>query len=150
MGLATGSHVSRQQRQLPTTLTDEKSVRTEHDAHDAIVVTPDIHSMVGVRSDILSMGPALNRKRTASDMEGRPAKRIRIRHHEIRYRQAGAEEAALGAKDDVFFQGQLLRAISLELSAVGFTGATPEALEAFRADVEECEEDHCELFGNPS
>lgn len=42
-------------------------------------------------------------------------------------------------QDAVFIQGQLLRSISTALAAVGFDSATTSALEAFRAETEECE-----------
>ncbi len=59
-------------------------------------------------------------------------------HHATKYRQKLAIECLSGAQDESFFEAQLLRAISLALSTVGFDSVKPEALEAFRADVDRC------------
>jgi hypothetical protein len=41
-------------------------------------------------------------------------------------------------QDEAFFQSQFLRAITLQLGAAGFDSATPSAMEALRAQAEEC------------
>ena len=47
-------------------------------------------------------------------------------------------EITAAAHDEEFFQMQLLRAVSVALSAAGFAGVDPTALESFRALTEEC------------
>lgn len=59
-------------------------------------------------------------------------------HHATNIRQELGLECLSGVHDESFFEAQLLRAISLALSAVGFDGVKPTALEAFRAEVETC------------
>ena len=63
---------------------------------------------------------------------------MRIAHHYLHHQQELAAEAASAAQDEAFFEAQLLRTISLVLSAVGFDSVKPTALEAFRAEVEQC------------
>jgi transcription initiation factor TFIID subunit 8 len=84
---------------------------------------------------------AMDRQPSSFDtgtQDGRPAKRRRIVHHGIKYKQPLASEALDVVQDDAFFQSQLLRSISLALTAVGFDSVLPSALEAFRAEVEDC------------
>jgi hypothetical protein len=59
-------------------------------------------------------------------------------HHATNFRQELAVECLSGTQDESFFEAQLLRAISLALTTVGFDSVKPEALEAFRADVDRC------------
>jgi hypothetical protein len=59
-------------------------------------------------------------------------------HHATKIRQERGLESLDGIHDVSFFEAQLLRSISLSLSAVGFDSAQPHALEAFRAEVETC------------
>jgi hypothetical protein len=59
-------------------------------------------------------------------------------HHATNIRQALGVEVLSGVHDAAFFEAQLLRAISLALSTVGFDSVKPTALEAFRAEVETC------------
>jgi hypothetical protein len=68
-----------------------------------------------------------------------PLKRHRRVQHSIKYKQPYAAESVNGIQDEGAFQSQLFRAIGLALSAQGFDEAQPLALEAFRAEVEECE-----------
>lgn len=63
---------------------------------------------------------------------------MRIVHHTTRIHQDGVDEAASKLQDEAFFEAQLLRSISLALSAVGFDSVKPTALEAFRGEVEQC------------
>jgi transcription initiation factor TFIID subunit 8 len=63
---------------------------------------------------------------------------MRLIHHSTHIHQERAQEAALKAQDEAFFDAQLLRAISLTLSSVGFDSVKPTALEAFRGEVEQC------------
>ncbi|KIW04071.1 uncharacterized protein PV09_04888 [Verruconis gallopava] len=58
-------------------------------------------------------------------------------HHATTIRQDLGVECLSGAQDESFFDAQLLRSITLALSAVGFDSVKPAALEAFRARVEE-------------
>ncbi len=59
-------------------------------------------------------------------------------HHATNIRQELGVDALSGVHDERFFEAQLLRAISLALSTVGFDSVKPTALEAFRAEVETC------------
>ena len=97
--------------------------------------------MVGILNIHQSISMTIDTERPAPsyvlDAE-RGMKRMRTRHHGTGRRQLYAEEAVTMTSDEEIFQVQLLRALSLELSAVGFQGATPEALEALRAEVEQC------------
>lgn len=68
-----------------------------------------------------------------------------LMHHSTNHRQEGAVESLAGSQDEAFFQAQLQRSISLALSAVGFDAVNPIALEAFRAEVEECKSSSCAL-----
>jgi hypothetical protein len=70
--------------------------------------------------------------------EAHPPKRMRQVHHTIKHRQPFASESIAGVQNESVFQSQLLRAITLALSAQGYDEAQPLALEAFRAEVEEC------------
>jgi hypothetical protein len=63
---------------------------------------------------------------------------MRFAHHAVRHQQASAVESLSGAQDEDFFEAQLLRSISLALSAVGFDSVKPTALESFRAEVDQC------------
>ena len=45
--------------------------------------------------------------------------------------------------DEEAAQTMLTRSIGLALEAVGFEAATPDAMEAFRVDVEECMRSYC-------
>jgi len=56
-------------------------------------------------------------------------------HHATKVKQQNAVESLSGVHDEAFFEAQLLRSISLALSAVGFDSVKPTALEAFRAEV---------------
>lgn len=67
-----------------------------------------------------------------------PPKRMRQVHHAIKYKQPLASESTRGIQNENVFQSQLLRAITLALSAQGYDEAQSLALEAFRAEVEEC------------
>lgn len=59
-------------------------------------------------------------------------------HHATKVKQDLGVECLAGVHDESFFEAQLLRSISLALSAVGFDGVKPTALEAFRAEVVAC------------
>ncbi|KAF2840248.1 hypothetical protein M501DRAFT_911077, partial [Patellaria atrata CBS 101060] len=65
------------------------------------------------------------------------SKRRRLVKHGIKHKQNFEEDPTERPQDEAFFQSQLLRALSLNLSAVGFDGAKPSALEMFRGAVEE-------------
>jgi transcription initiation factor TFIID subunit 8 len=65
-------------------------------------------------------------------------KKARRFHHSIKFRQLAAVQSLQGAQDEVFFQSQLLRAITLSLSAQGFDSVDSTALEGFRLATETC------------
>ena len=70
--------------------------------------------------------------------EAHPSKRMRQVHHSIKHKRALAHESANALQDESVAQSQLLRAITLALSAQGYAKVNPVALEEFRAEVEEC------------
>lgn len=61
-----------------------------------------------------------------------------LMHHATKIRQELAVDCLSGFQDESFFEAQLLRAISLALTTVGFDSVKPSALEAFRAETETC------------
>jgi hypothetical protein len=69
-------------------------------------------------------------------------KKRRIVHHRLHHKQERASDLKdliddQHGVDGGFIKQQMLRAIGVELKAVGFDGASPLALEAFRAQTEE-------------
>jgi hypothetical protein len=72
------------------------------------------------------------------DDSQRSSKRARKHIHSIKFRQPAAVQSIQGAQDEVFFQSQLLRAITLSLSAQGFDSVDSTALEGFRLATETC------------
>ena len=68
-------------------------------------------------------------------------------HGQIRHHQLGWDFQRAQIKepwqDDEAVQLMLMRSIGLALEAIGFEAAAPDALEAFRVDVEECMRSHC-------
>ncbi|KAF2812392.1 uncharacterized protein BDZ99DRAFT_518238 [Mytilinidion resinicola] len=73
-----------------------------------------------------------------ADDDALPAgKRPRIIHHKLKHKQAAYVDPMIAPQDEVFFQSQLLRAITLQLGAAGFDSATPSAMESIRAQAEE-------------
>ena len=71
----------------------------------------------------------------------RAAKRRRTeapRRHRLRHVQQTPNHIEPAPQDTLFVQSQLLRSIGTALAAVGFDSVRPSALEAFRADTEEC------------
>ncbi|EKG14401.1 Bromodomain transcription factor [Macrophomina phaseolina MS6] len=73
-----------------------------------------------------------------TSLQHAPSKRRRIVRHGIRHKQPWREDPSVTSpQDEAFFQSQILRAISVGLTSVGFEGAKPTALEAFRAQVDE-------------
>ncbi|KAK8168202.1 transcription factor TFIID complex subunit 8 C-term-domain-containing protein [Phyllosticta citrichinensis] len=98
--------------------------------------------MPGLRfSEASQRNYAAGIKRSASDLTAHesqsPAKRRRIVRHAIKHKQQWEVDPTLTPQDEKVFGGQMLRAISLTLCAVGFDGAMPSALEMFRAQTEE-------------
>jgi hypothetical protein len=63
---------------------------------------------------------------------------MRTVHHAVSHQQQLAAEAKSRSEDAAFYDAQLERSIALALVAVGFDRATPEALEAFRGEIEQC------------
>jgi len=80
----------------------------------------------------------LKRPHPSDARDSQTAKRQRTNHHSLRYRQQWHTDPTLAPQDELFFESQLLRSIVVALSAVGFDSVKPTALEAFRAEVEEC------------
>lgn len=90
----------------------------------------------------IAKGNAMKRSLSSDTRDGQTAKRQRTNHHSLRYKQQWHVDPSLTPQDELFFQSQLLRAIVVALSAVGFDSVKPTALEAFRAEVEECMQSH--------
>jgi hypothetical protein len=63
---------------------------------------------------------------------------MRIVHHSVLHQQQLAAGKPSREEDSAFYDAQLERSIALALVAVGFDCAAPEALEAFRGEVEQC------------
>lgn len=59
--------------------------------------------------------------------------------HSLRHVQSIPAEIEPAPPDSLFVQGQLLKTICATLAAVGFDSVKPSALEAFRAEIEECQ-----------
>lgn len=59
-------------------------------------------------------------------------------HHALRHRQLQPAHTEPAPQGHDFVQGQLVRALCVALAAVGFGSVRPSALEAFRAQTEEC------------
>ena len=71
----------------------------------------------------------------------RPLKRRRTgtpHSHRLRHVQQTPDHVEPAPQDALFVQSQLLRSLSTALAAVGFDSVLPSALEAFRAETEEC------------
>lgn len=60
-----------------------------------------------------------------------------IRHHQLNW-DFQREQLKEPWQDEDAVQSMLTRSIGLALEAVGFEAAAPDAIEAFRVDVEEC------------
>lgn len=65
-----------------------------------------------------------------------PPKRRRVHRHQLHYKQAIEPDVILSDGDA---RTLLMRSIAMALTAAGFEAAEPDAMETFRADVEECE-----------
>lgn len=70
--------------------------------------------------------------------DGSGTKRAKKYHHSIKNTQPLSVECLQGVQDEAFFQSQLLRSITLALSAQGFDSVETSALEDFRMMVEDC------------
>ena len=87
---------------------------------------------------------SLKRTSSIAQFDGPAAKKLnrgRIRHHKASWdlqREQRYNETIL---KDVDVQSMLTRSIGLALEAVGFEAATPDAIDSFRGDVEECRRD---------
>ncbi|GAB7351522.1 hypothetical protein MBLNU459_g2163t1 [Dothideomycetes sp. NU459] len=79
-----------------------------------------------------------------SAAQPRPLKRRRTddsdssKHHALRNAQHQPAHTEPAPQDAVFVQSQLLRSIGAALAIVGYDSVKPSALEAFRAQTEEC------------
>lgn len=87
-------------------------------------------------------------KRSAtSELIGLPPQKKRncgqIRHHRPKW-DSQREYLKEPWQDEEAVQFMLTRSIGLALEAVGFDAATPDAIEAFRVDVEECMRSYCD------
>lgn len=67
------------------------------------------------------------------------AKRTRRVTHRIKHKQLLPIESLPAVQNEQVFQAQIERAIGLALTAQGYDDVKPSALEAFRAQVEECQ-----------
>jgi hypothetical protein len=63
---------------------------------------------------------------------------MRTVHHSFSQQQQYSPEAPSKLTEEGFIDEQMKRSIALALVAVGFDGATPDALESFRGEVEQC------------
>ena len=82
-------------------------------------------------------------KRTSSfaqfdDPAAKKVNRGHIRHHKAVWDLQKEQRQNAFIQDDEAVQTMLTRSISLALEAVGFGAATPQAMDSFRGDVEEC------------
>lgn len=68
--------------------------------------------------------------------------RGQIRHHQPEW-DLQRKQLKEPWQDEEAIQSMLTRSIGLALEAVGFEAAAPDALEAFRLDVEECMRIYC-------
>lgn len=68
--------------------------------------------------------------------------RGQIRHHQPNW-DFQREQLNAQWQDEEAVQSMLMRSIGLALEAVGFEAAAPDAMEAFRVDVEECMRSYC-------
>lgn len=102
----------------------------------------DLHKHMRQQQHFGSSHSHLSIPRNMSSAPPRPLKRRRTgdshtQHalHNIQHVPAHTEPAA---QDATFIRAQVNRSISTALIIVGYDGAAPEALEAFRAETEEC------------
>ena len=65
-----------------------------------------------------------------------------IVHHQAKW-DFQREQLKEPWQDEEAIQSMLTRSIGLALEAVGFEAAAPDAVEAFRVDVEECTKSYC-------
>lgn len=87
--------------------------------------------------------PSSKRNSTAAEFDLPPAKRQnfqRIRHHKLTWSPDDDVRRQEYPQDEESVQALLSRSVALALEAVGFDGADPLAIEAFRAEAEECTE----------
>ena len=71
--------------------------------------------------------------------------RGQIRHHRSKW-DFQREYLKEPWHDEEAVQYMLTRSIGLALEAVGFEAAAPDAIEAFRVDVEECMSSYCNSY----
>ena len=92
-----------------------------------------------IRSAPAPQHPTMKRPHPPNNEGSYPdGKRRRIHHHRLQHTQPFHVDPLVTPQDELFFKSQMLRAISLHLSAIGFDSVKSTALEAFRAEVEEC------------
>lgn len=80
----------------------------------------------------------LKRSLAETNHDSAPNTKRRKIHHRLHHKQPFHVDPIVAQQDELFFKSQMLRAISLHLAAIGFDSVRPTALEAFRAEVEEC------------
>jgi len=88
----------------------------------------------------------LKRTSTAAQFNAPASKKLNrgpIRHRRTSWDLQREQRREAVWQDEVSIQSMLNRSIGLALQAVGFDAAAPEALEAFRNDVETCTRRHC-------
>ena len=98
----------------------------------------------------MAVDQSLPVKRSASsasfDLLGLPPRKKQNRGH-IRHHQPNwdfqREQLKEPWQDEEAVQSMLTRSIGLALEAIGFEAAAPDAIEAFRIDVEECMRSYC-------
>ena len=95
----------------------------------------------------MTVSQSIPAKRSAtSELLGVPPRKKqnhgRIRHHRLKW-DSQREQLKESWHNEEAVQFMLTRSIGLALEAVGFEAATPDAMEAFRVDVEECMRSCC-------
>lgn len=82
------------------------------------------------------------RTSTVADFNTPCAKRLNLglaHHHSLEWNSNALRNYEVPVQDRDVVHALLTRSIGLALDAVGFSGAEPIAIESFRAEVEECE-----------
>lgn len=88
---------------------------------------------------------SLKRTSSAAQFNTPPTKKLNrgpIRHHKASWDIQRTQRREAVWQDEESQQSMLSRSIGLALKAVGFGAAAPEAIDAFRSDVEECTRSH--------
>ena len=89
----------------------------------------------------VSASQSLKRTSSVAEFDEPTAKKLNrgpVRHHKATWNHHRQARHAANVLNDEDVQSLLIRSISLALQAVGFEAATPEAIDSFRGNVEEC------------